>query len=113
MSAPRPVALIGAATFLLLSSCGGGSSVTTVGPEGSVAATASTTQQVTTTSTQAPPTTPVPSAATEDVTFTSGRYSLGGDLVLPGESARYPAVIVVSGDGSQTRLSTPDYSEPA
>jgi hypothetical protein len=49
--------------------------------------------------------------ATREVTFSSGDYTLVGDLVLPGGEGPYPAVIAVHGSGPQTRNSIPGYWE--
>jgi pimeloyl-ACP methyl ester carboxylesterase len=47
---------------------------------------------------------------TEEVRFRADGFELAGDLILPGRPGPHPAVIVVSGSGSQTRDSTPGYS---
>lgn len=58
-------------------------------------------------------TTQVPPGETgvEEIRFSTDGFDLVGDLVLPGGSGPYPAVIVVSGDGPQTRYSTPGYAD--
>lgn len=43
----------------------------------------------------------------EEVRFTSDGFDVVGDLLLPGSQGPYPAVIIVHGDGPQTRTSTP------
>lgn len=54
------------------------------------------------------PATPGPATSTvEEVRFTSGDFELVGDLTLPAGSGPHGAVIVVHGDGPQTRTSTP------
>ena len=60
------------------------------------------------------PATPTPEPATpsvEEVRFTSGDFELVGHLTLPGGSGPHGAVIVVHGDGPQTRTSTPGTQE--
>ena len=42
-----------------------------------------------------------------DIQFRSGDFQLVGDLQLPDREGPHPAVIVVHGDGPQTRTSTP------
>ncbi len=47
----------------------------------------------------------------KDMRFRSGDFELVGDLQLPDGSGPHPAVIVVHGDGPQTRTSTPGTSD--
>ncbi len=44
---------------------------------------------------------------TQEVMFSSNGFELVGDLELPGGPGPHPAVILVHGSGSQTRLGTP------
>ena len=62
------------------------------------------------TSTSSPPSsgqTPPPQPTIEEVRFTSGRFEVVGDLTVPATRGPHPAVIIVHGDGPQTRSSTP------
>ena len=73
--------------LLVLSSCGAGDGAGTVDPGSSPVV--------------------VSGPATEEIRFTSDGFEVVGDLRLPDGAGPYPAVIVVHGDGPQTRNSTP------
>ena len=107
MKLKQGVAIVLSVMGLLATSCGGdegGSTITSTAPE----TTTSTTTSQATSSTA--PISWLPEPSTEEFSFESGGFRLVGDLSLPGGEGPYPAVIMVSGSGSQTRSSTPTSS---
>lgn len=89
---------------LLVTGCGGGDD--SGGGGGPVAAT--TQEQVSPTVASGDAVLTEPGA--EEVRFSSGDFEVVGELRLPGGLGPYPAVVIVHGDGPQTRTSTPGTS---
>jgi pimeloyl-ACP methyl ester carboxylesterase len=110
MKVSRPIALVVVALVVLVPSCGSGETTDTP------VTTSTPPSGTTNTSPPLASSDPAPSSVTPgepttlEIQFRADGFELVGDLILPASAGPHPAVIVVSGSGSQTRDSTPGYS---
>ena len=103
MTTPRLAVSLPLVVALVAASCGESGAASVSEPADAVVAPSSTTTTI------APAATAFAEPTTEDVRFQSDGFDLAGSLVFPAGEGPFPAVVVVSGSGPQTRASTPGY----